>query len=77
MNRNPIDSDLMGFPENIQLTEREILIARVSADLAVKKMADNFYKEVGKTFVSRWLIIIGSMVVAFAMGKGWLVTPFK
>lgn len=72
-----MDSDLSNLTPEFKLTEREILIARVSADLAVKKMTDNFYREVGRTFVSRWLIIIGSMVVAFAMGKGWLAAPFK
>lgn len=61
--------------EGLQLTEREMLIAELAANRAVKKMTDNFYKEVGKTFVSRWLIIIGSMVVAFAVGKGWIVLP--
>ena len=62
--------------EGIKLTERELLIAELAANRAVKKMTDNFYKEVGKTFVSRWLIIIGGMVVAFAVGKGW-IAPFK
>lgn len=77
MSKDSMDSDLSNLMPEFKLTEREILIARVSADLAVKKMTDNFYKEVGRTFVSRWLIIIGSMVVAFAMGKGWMVSPFK
>ena len=60
-----------------KVTEREILIARVSADLAVRQLTDHFYKEVGRTFVSRWLIVIGGMVVAFAVGKGWLPIPGK
>jgi hypothetical protein len=54
------------------LTAREIRIARLAADLAVKKMQDNFYKGVGRTVIDRWLIIIGAAVVAFAGGKGWL-----
>lgn len=61
--------------DGVQLTERELMIAEVAANRAVKKVTDNFYKEVGKTFVSRWLIIIGAMVVAFAVGKGWVVLP--
>lgn len=70
------DSDLIPLQENFKLTEREVLIAKLAADLAVKKMTDNFYKEVGRTFISKWLIIIGAMVVAFGAGKGW-VNPFK
>lgn len=72
----PPDSDLIPLQENFQLTEREVLIAKLAADLAVKKMTDNFYKEVGRTFISKWLIIIGAMVVAFGAGKGW-INPFK
>jgi hypothetical protein len=63
-----LESDAVHEP----LTEREIRVARLAAELAVKKMQDNFYKGVGRTVVDRWLIIIGAAVVAFAGGKGWL-----
>lgn len=72
----PPDSDMMPLSGETKLTDREILVAKMAADFAVKKMTDNFYKEVGRTFVSKWLIIIGAMVVAFGAGKGW-VNPFK
>lgn len=56
----------------LQLTEREILIAKHAADLAVKQMMDNFYKEVGRTFVNKVFIVIGIVVVAFSVGRGWI-----
>jgi putative NADH-flavin reductase len=82
MTRNTsLDVDLSQPAELNSLTEREVIIAKaaakIAADMAVRQMTNNFYQEVGKTFVSRWLIIIGSMVVAFALGKGWLTLPIK
>ncbi len=56
----------------VQLTERETAVARLAAKMAVKEMTDGFYKEVGRTIVNRFLIIIGAAFVAFAMGKGWV-----
>ena len=55
-----------------QLTARELAIAERAAEIAVKKITDNFYKDVGKTVVSRFFIIIGLVFVAFAAGKGWI-----
>jgi hypothetical protein len=57
---------------DIQLTVKELAIAEKAADIAVKKITDNFYKDVGKTVVSRFFIIIGLVFVAFAAGKGWI-----
>lgn len=63
--------------QELKLTARELLIAERAADVAVKRVMDNFYKEVGKSFVNRWLIVIGAAVVSFSAGKGWLAGPFK
>lgn len=57
----------------IELTERELLIAKKAAEMAVKQMTDEFYKTVGKGVVHRLLIYIGVAAVAFATGKGWLL----
>lgn len=56
----------------IELTEREELVAQRAADLAVQKMTQEFYAGIGKSVINRWLIIIGAVVVAFATGKGWV-----
>lgn len=52
-----------------ELTEREIKIAKLAAELAVKQITEDFYKDVGRTVVNKFLIIIGAMAVAFAAGK--------
>lgn len=57
---------------DIELTEREMAVAEEAARRAVTKISDEFYKQVGKTFVTKVLIWIGVAVVAFAAGKGWL-----
>lgn len=57
-------------------TDREIRVAQLAADLAEKRMRDEFYKSIGKTFVNRIFVWIGVAVVAFAAGKGWLF-PFE
>jgi hypothetical protein len=62
----------MTDPTDIALTEREMAVAKMAARLAVTEMADQFYKQVGKTVVSKVLIWIGIAAVAFAMGKGWI-----
>lgn len=54
------------------LSERELAIATVAADLAVKQMTENFYTEVGRTVVKRFFIVVGAAAVAFAFGKGWI-----
>lgn len=63
--------------ETVKLTDRERIVAEHAADLAVKKMTENFYREVGRSFVNRWLIIIGAAVVAYSAGKGWIPAWLK
>ena len=58
---------------DIQLTERERLIAKEAAKLALEELSGEFYKKVGKTVVEKELIWIGLLVVGFVMGKGWLI----
>lgn len=54
------------------LTERERKVAKLAADMAVKKVMDDFYAGVGRTVVQRAFITIGAIVVGFALGKGWV-----
>lgn len=55
------------------LSEREMLIAKQAAKLAVAELSNEFYRQVGKNVVTRLLVWIGIAFVAFAFGKGWLV----
>jgi hypothetical protein len=57
---------------DIELTEREMAVAREAARIAVKELSDEFYKQVGKTIVTKVLVWIGIAAVAFAAGKGWI-----
>lgn len=57
---------------DIQLTEREKAVAKEAARIAVRELSDEFYKQVGKTVVTKVLIWIGIAAVAFAAGKGWI-----
>lgn len=52
-----------------ELTEREIKIAKLAAEYAVKEITDTFYQDVGRTVVNKFFIIVGAMAVAFAAGK--------
>lgn len=58
-----------------KLTEREMLIAREAARMAVKEITDGFYRDVGKTLVSKVLIWLGVAAVGFAAGRGWIKLP--
>lgn len=58
---------------DIELTDRERLIAKEAARLAIEEMSSEFYKKVGKTVIEKIFIFIGVLVVGFAMGKGWLI----
>lgn len=60
-----------------ELSERELLIARKAAQLAVQQITDEFYKGVGKTVITRVLIIIGAFFGGLAFGKGWLTFLVK
>ena len=58
---------------NVELTEREKLIAKEAAKLALEELSGEFYKKVGKTIVEKLLIWVGMLVVGFVLGKGWIV----
>lgn len=55
-----------------QLTDRELKIAQVAARIAVREMTDEFYKNVGKNVVQRFLVLVGAVVVGFLAGKGFI-----
>jgi hypothetical protein len=52
------------------LSEQDIKVARYAARLAVQEMERTFYARVGKSVVTRWLVIIGAMAAAFTAGGG-------
>lgn len=58
---------------DIELTERERLIAKEAARIAIEEMSSEFYKKVGKTVVEKALIWIGLFVVGLVIGKGWII----
>lgn len=60
---------------DIKLTPREVFIAKEAARMAVEEITEGFYRDVGKTVVSKVLIWIGVAAVAFAAGKGWIKLP--
>ena len=55
--------------DQIELTERERLIAKEAAKIAIEELSDEFYKKVGKTIIEKGLIILGAVVVAVLVGK--------
>jgi len=59
-----------------ELTERELLIAKRAARIAVEELGNEFYRQVGRTVVGRVLTWIGMLAVAgltYAMGRGWIL----
>ncbi len=62
------------FEEEKPLSPREHFLVTKAAEMAEKKVTDSFFREVGKAVVNRFLIIVGLVAVAFALGKGW-ITP--
>ena len=58
---------------DIELTERERMIAKEAAKIAIEEMSSEFYKKIGKTVVEKILIWIGLLVVGFIAGKGLIV----
>jgi len=58
---------------NVELTERERLIAKEAAKLALEELSGEFYKKIGKTVVEKVLIWVGMLVVGFVLGKGWII----
>lgn len=59
--------------EAIELTPRELAIAKEAARIAVQEISNEFYKQVGKTLIQKVLIWVGIAAVAFATGKGWVI----
>lgn len=55
-----------------ELSDRERAIAKEAAKLAVTELANELFRQVGKSVVTRLLVWIGIAVVAFAAGKGWI-----
>jgi hypothetical protein len=58
---------------SLHLTDREMAIAKIAAKLAVKEVSDEFYRQVGKSVVTRMLIWIGLFMVGFGAAKGWII----
>jgi hypothetical protein len=58
---------------DMELTEREKLIAKEAAKLALEELSGEFYKKIGKTVVEKVLIWVGMLVVGFVLGKGWII----
>jgi hypothetical protein len=58
---------------DIELTERERMIAKEAAKLAIEEMSSEFYKKIGKTLVEKILIWIGLLFVGFIAGKGLII----
>ena len=58
---------------DIELTDRERLIAKEAAKLAIEEMSSEFYKKIGKTVVEKALIWIGLFVAGLVIGKGWII----
>ena len=59
----------------IELNVREMAIAQLAAEIAVKKMTEDFYSQVGRTVVQKFLIVVGALAFAlwaYAKGKGWV-----
>lgn len=56
-----------------ELTERELLIAKRAAQIAVQEMTSQFYQQVGKSVVTRAFIWIGAFALGLGVAKGWIV----
>lgn len=60
------------------LNEHDLKIARAAAKIAVRDIADEFYKQVGKGILSKVLVWVGLLALGFGMAKGWITfTPPK
>lgn len=71
--------DKIALSEIPDLTDRERLIiqaaANLAADLAVDRMTKNFYEQVGRSFITRGLILLGAVLVGFGVAHGWIKMP--
>ena len=56
----------------VELSEREIAIAKRAAKLAMQELSDDFYKRVGKTVITRVLVWIGAFALGLGYAKGWI-----
>lgn len=70
--RQPDEED----PGMIELTEREMTIAKVAAKIAIRELSDEFYKQIGRGVVTRALVWVGLIFVGFAVARGW-IPPVK
>jgi hypothetical protein len=57
----------------IRLTEREMTIAKVAAKIAVKEVSNEFYRQVGKSVMTRFFVWLGLLAVGFGFAKGWII----
>lgn len=60
------------YDPRMDLTERERMIAEEAARLAVEKLTQDFYEQVGKNVVNKFFIVIGALAVGFLAGKGFI-----
>lgn len=61
-----------------ELTEREMLIAKAAAQIAIQDLTAQFYQQVGKSVVTRAFIWIGAFALGMGIAKGWITfTPPK
>lgn len=61
-----------------ELTEREMLIAKAAAQIAIQDLTAQFYQQVGKSVVTRAFIWIGAFALGLGIAKGWITfTPPK
>ena len=56
--------------QNEELTAREMRIAEMAAELAVKKVTEQFYAQVGRSVFNKALILLGAAFVGWVAGKG-------
>lgn len=61
--------------DGIELSERELLIAKEAARIAMTELSNQFYQQVGRTVVTKMLIWVGLMVIGFGVAKGWIKLP--
>jgi hypothetical protein len=73
-------------PPNDELSPRELAVAEAvavrvakeTASAVIEELTDSFYKQVGKTFVSRIFIWVGAGLISLGVAKGWItLTPPK
>jgi len=62
-----VPSDFCALDEFVP-TERELAHSKFTE----KRMKDGFYRDLGKTIVNRFFILIGMFAVGLAFGKGWI-----